>query len=120
MKRWVKAGLLVLVGAAAPAWADAKAGAQVFQTLCAACHVVEKGVAPRLAPNLFGVVGRKAASTEFGYTPALKASKLVWKKATIEKFVTDPGTLVPGTAMVVRVKDAQKRKDLVDYLATLK
>src|SRR4051812_10085921 len=65
--------LALLAGStiAANAVGDAKAGAMVFKR-CAVCHTNDKGGGDALGPNLFGVVGRKAASREgFAYSGAL-------------------------------------------------
>lgn len=93
-----------------------------FNQRCKVCHVVTPGGAPGpLAPNLRGVVGRKAASTAFKtYSPALTASKLVWSSANLDKFLTAPGKMVPGTRMVIAVSDAGQRKAIIAYLAKQK
>jgi cytochrome c len=98
---------------------DATAGKAVFAQ-CTACHVYKPGQVGIAAPNLYGVVGRKAASTAFSYSAALKASKLTWDKATLYTFLKAPQKLVPGTRMVIAVTDDTKRADLIAYLATLK
>jgi cytochrome c len=106
---------------AADARGDATAGAAIFKTRCIACHVIGAGQAPMLAPNLRGVVGRKAASTGFAnYSPALKASGLTWAKGNLETFLAAPMKMVPGTRMVINISDAQQRADVIAYLATLK
>ena len=78
------------------------------------CHVTGGGQ----GPDLTGVVGRRAGSlASFAYTPALKASGLTWTPTNLDRFLTNPGALVPGTAMVVRINDATQRAALVAYLA---
>jgi cytochrome c2 len=45
---------------------------------------------------------------------------LTWDKATLDKYLTDPQAMVPGTKMLFPgLKDAGDRKALIDYLATL-
>jgi len=108
---------LLFAAAAAPALAqDAAAGAAFFKQRCQSCHTVTPGQ----APNLYGVVGRKAASTTFGYSPALKGSGLTWDAATLDKFLTSPMKLVPGARMLIPVTDPKQRADLIAYLASLK
>lgn len=114
---------LSLIGAAlaGPALAqDAAAGAALFKQRCTACHTVTPGQAPGAAPNLYGVVGRKAASTPFNYSPALKASGLTWDKATLDRFLTSPMKMVPGTRMLIPISDPKQRADLIAYLGSLK
>ena len=100
--------------AAAPA-----SGEQIFQTRCKVCHsVAPDGSSSPIAPNLRGVVGRKAAASAFrNYSPALKASNLTWSQPKLDEYLQSPGKLVPGTRMVVSVTDAQQRKALIGYLA---
>ncbi len=91
-------------------------GAETFEDRCSICHVAGGG---GQGPNLTGVVGRKAATAPgFAYTPALKNSGLTWTAANLDKFLVNPGALVPGTAMQVRINDAAQRAALVAYLAT--
>ncbi len=101
---------------AAPA-APGPDGAALFRQRCAGCHSVAPGAGAMVGPNLAGVVGRKAASAKFTYSPALKASKLVWNRATLDRFLTAPMKLVPGTRMVVSVSDARQRAAILDFLA---
>jgi cytochrome c len=63
------------------------------------------------------VVGRKAASTDYHYSPALKASGLTWSRANLDHFLSGPMQMVPGTRMVVRVGDPAERAAIIDYLA---
>ena len=82
------------------------------------CHVTGGG---GQGPSLAGVVGRRAASLPgFSYTPALKASGRTWTPPDLDRFLTNPGAMVPGTAMVVRINDAAQRAALIRYLATQK
>ena len=103
------------VGTAAHAQSDP--GEAQFKMRCGACHTVAPGgVSGPLAPNLRGVVGRKAAASAFkAYSPALKASKLTWTPASLDKYLAAPGALVPGTRMVIAVSDPAQRD--VDRLA---
>ncbi len=95
-------------------------GAMLFKQRCSSCHASQKGAPSPLGPNLSAVTGRKAGATSFKYSPALKASNIVWTKANIDKFVAGPGKMVPGTRMVISVADAKQRAAIVNYVATLK
>jgi cytochrome c len=107
-----------LLAAAAPAMAqDAGAGGADFKQRCQTCHT---GQPNAIGPSLKGVVGRKAASTAFGYSEALKSSGLTWTPASLDKFLASPAKTVPGTRMLVPTADAKRRADLIAYLATLK
>ena len=109
-----------VVARAAGADGDAKAGESLFKARCQMCHSGSPGHPSMLAPDLHGVGGRKAASTGFIYSPALKKSGLTWTKANLDTFLSAPGKLVPGTRMVIAITDAKQRADVVAYLSTLK
>jgi cytochrome c len=112
---------LLCAAAAGPALAqDAAAGGALFKQRCSTCHTVTPGQAPGMAPNLYGVAGRRAASTTFNYSAALKASGLTWDPATLDKFLTSPMKMVPGTRMLIPVADPKQRADLIAYLGSLK
>jgi cytochrome c len=112
--------LALAAAALVPTVAQAQ-GAAIFKQQCQMCHVNAKGARPAIAPNLFGVAGRKAASSDFAsYSPALKASGLVWSKANLDRFLAAPGKLVPGTRMVIAIPDATRRAAVVAYLQGLK
>ena len=99
---------------------DAVAGGQIFKTTCSVCHG-QQAEGTALAPPLRGVVGAKAATSPFPrYTPALKASGLVWSAAKLNVFLSGPAKLVPGTAMPISIPKADDRKNVIAFLATLK
>lgn len=91
-------------------------GADLFEDRCSFCHVDDGN---GQGPSLKGVVGRKAGSSPgFAYSTALKGSGLTWSATTLDQFLTNPGALVPGTAMLIRVPDAKERDALIRYLAS--
>jgi len=104
--------------AAAQQTSDVAKGQAAFENRCTMCHGADSdGQGPKLA----GVVGRKAGSAPgFPYSDALKASGLTWTAASLDTFLSGPGKLVPGTAMVVTVTDPAQRRDIIAYLASLK
>jgi cytochrome c len=98
--------------------ADPARGKSVFAAQCAMCHTANKGGPPILGPNLYGVVGRKAGSVGgYNYSPAMKASGLVWSESELEIYLSAPRANVPGTRMTYGgLKDAGKLADLIGYL----
>jgi cytochrome c len=47
----------------------------------------------------------------------MKASGLTWNQATLDRYLTDPRGVVPGTKMAFGgVKDAAKRQEIIDYI----
>ncbi len=99
--------------------AQAQDGAQIFKARCQMCHAITPdGKAGAMAPNLRGVVGRKAGSGNFaGYSPALKAFGKVWTAPNLEGFLAAPGKLVPGTRMMIALPDPGERAAVIAYLA---
>ena len=89
----------------------------MFRQRCQGCHGVAPGQPSPLAPNLAGVVGRAAAATAYNYSPALKASHLVWTRDNLDRFLAGPSRLVPGTRMAIFIPDPQQRAAIVEYLA---
>ncbi len=73
-------------------------------------------------PSLAGVAGRKAGSVAgYAYSAALKSSGLTWNAATLDRWLTSPQKAVPGTRMpFAGIADPAKRKQVVDYLLSLK
>ncbi len=111
---------LVLAACSRPAdGSSAARGEVLFKQRCAVCHLGTSASAQ--GPGLGGVVGRKAASgPRFGYSRALRASGLTWDPATLDRFLSGPTRLVPGTTMLVPVPEAAERRDVVAYLQTLR
>ena len=112
--------LLTIAAPGQAAGGDAKAGEALFKQRCVVCHSGTPGHPSMLAPDLHGVAGRKAGSTGFAYSSALKKSGLTWTTANLDTFLTAPGKLVPGTRMVVAIADAKQRADVVAYISSLK
>jgi cytochrome c len=117
------AGLLALAasGAQAQSAADIAKGKALFDQQCKTCHSTVAGQEIQ-APSLYGVVGRKAGSDpQFtAYTPAIKSSKLVWTPTNLDKFLSGPGQLIPGTAMPITLASPMDRHDVIGYLTSLK
>lgn len=119
-EQWCVAAVLIAVLTSAQAQAD-DAAQQQFLTSCGVCHSTEKVAAARQGPNLYGVIGRKAGQQSgFQYSQALAASGLVWDEATLDRWIEDAPAVVPGTVMPYRQANPDKRRLIVQYLATLK
>lgn len=106
--------------AAAPAVADAGGKPAAFAQ-CAACHAVEPGK-HGIGPSLAGVYGTKAGEIAgYAFSEKLKASGLTWDDATLDQWLAGPMKMVPGTKMsYAGMSDAAKRKELIEYMKTLK
>ncbi|WP_249138035.1 c-type cytochrome [Phenylobacterium montanum] len=109
---------LGIAGAAHGQGADIAKGEAAYQSRCVMCHSLD---GPGQGPDLHGVVGRKAGTAaDFNYSDAMTASGLTWTPDQLDKFLTDPTKIVSGSPMQAQVPDAQERRDLIAYLASLK
>ncbi len=115
------ASLTVLATPAAQAQ-DAAAGQRVFNQ-CRACHVIENNGRNGVGPNLFGVVGRPAASIQgFRYSANMRTlaeGGLTWTPENLNRYLTNPKDLVPqGIMAFAGLRNDQQRADLIAYLQT--
>ncbi len=127
--------ILAALGAATPALAegDVAKGEKLFKK-CKACHMIVNGdevifKGGKTGPNLYGVVGRAAASIEgFKYGKSLAAAGeagLVWDEEQIAKYVTDPKAYLKEilddggakSSMSFRLKKGGE--DIAAYLASV-
>lgn len=117
----IVAGLAASALAGGTAFAQAKgdpvAGKKVFMR-CVACHAVQPGAGAKMGPNLAGVVGRKAGSAAgFKYSAAMQKAKLTWNEATLDKWLTKPSAVVPGTSMAFPgLPNPADRANVIAYL----
>lgn len=88
--------------------------------VCGACHAVEPGE-HGLGPSLAGVFNARAASKpDFDYSEAMESSGLTWNQATLDRYLTDPRAVVPGTTMAYAgLKNDAQRAAVIDYLKGL-
>ena len=110
------------VAYAGDAKGDAAKGKEVFEAgSWPACHGVTKEDNSKVGPNLVGVVGRKAGTTQslLG-SESLKKYGVTWSAASLDEFLANPTAKVPGTTMGGILTDPQQRADVIAYLSTLK
>jgi cytochrome c len=100
--------------------ADAKKGEQDAK-VCQTCHNFQKGLGPKIGPDLWDVVGRKIASVPgFAYSDSLKGVSGDWSYEELNKWISDPKAMASGTKMTFPgEKDPEKRADILAYLQTL-
>ena len=65
-------------------------------------------------------MGRKAGSTLFAYSKAMKNAKIMWSGEHIWMFLRNPGKYVPGNKMAFPGLGTEMEKaHLIAYLATI-
>lgn len=93
---------------------DPTRGQAIFEKRCIGCHTLDKN---EEGPKLRDVYGRTSGTAAgYDYSPALKKAAIVWDESSLEKWLTDPDMLVPGTNMDFEVSKPQERQDLISYL----
>ncbi|OLY78826.1 Cytochrome c [Smittium mucronatum] len=99
---------------------DPAKGAKLFKTRCATCHSVAEG-ANSTGPSLHNILNRPSGSVPgYAYTAANKNSGLTFDEETLDKYLTKPTALIPGTKMVFAGFKKQKdRDDIIAYLKTV-
>ena len=128
MRNATSAILATFLIAAAPAIAqaqsagDAEAGRRVFNQ-CRACHTIESGGRSGVGPNLFGIVGRRAASIEgFRYSANMRelgAGGHTWTVDHLRAYITNPKAVVPqGIMSFPGLRNETQLNDLLAFLQT--
>jgi len=116
MRSTILASLLIVASPAAAQAAADEPGEIIFNNHCRKCHTVKQGD-NRLAPSLYGIVGKKAGQVEGfkGYSGGLEG--ITWDEATLDKFIADPASVASNTNMIYPpVTDAAERKKIIEFL----
>jgi len=118
----------------APAFAgDAATGEKEFRK-CKACHMIvaddgtEIVKGGKTGPNLYGVIGRVAGTTDFKYGESIVAAGaagVVWDETNIVTYIADPKAFLveatgdSGAKSKMSFKLAKGGEDLAAYLASV-
>jgi len=116
--------LVVAAPAAADSGLEARLAAanlkrgQLLYMVCKACHDVEAGLPHKVGPNLHGMFGQRAGAAEgFKYTDALAKSGITWTPESMDAWLKQPGTLVPGNGMAFAgIANDADRASLIAWL----
>jgi cytochrome c len=97
---------------------DIAKGKAVFAQ-CAACHSLDGSNG--LGPSLQAIAGRKPGSFPgFRYSRAMKAVRSNWDAVSLDAYIADPQSAVPGNVMPFSgIPDKQQREDLIAFLLTM-
>jgi cytochrome c len=92
-------------------------GAKLFRAQCATCHSLSAADPPRQGPNLAHVIGRKIGSVEgYKFTPGYREADAAWDPERLDKYLTNPQAMFPGSIMAYRQSNPNTRKAIIDYL----
>ena len=93
---------------------DTTDGRSAFEKRCTGCHALDH---EKTGPRLAGVVGRKAGTVSgFPYSDAIKKSEVVWNETVLEKWLTDPETVIPDNDMAFRLDNPVERAAIIAFL----
>jgi len=96
---------------------DAHRGRDVFEKTCTGCHALDRA---KVGPRLRNIYGRPAGKdSEFSYSDAMKGVSVTWDETTLDRWLADTESIVPGNDMSFRLDDASKRADIIAYLKEL-
>jgi len=96
---------------------DPARGATAFQA-CMACHSTKAGE-HMTGPSLANIWQHRAGTvTGFQrYSDAMKHAELVWAEDSLDKWLSSPERLIPGTSMTFPgLRESQDRQDVIAYL----
>ena len=118
MKTFLALGL-ILIGAdsAAAEEGNAQRGQRMFGA-CAACHSLEPDK-NMTGPSLADLWDRQAGGLKSfsRYSEALKSSGIIWENNSLDAYLANPKTFIPGNDMTFRgIPDARARADLLAFL----
>ncbi|HEY9900435.1 MAG TPA: hypothetical protein V6D00_14765 [Pantanalinema sp.] len=111
MRNPLLVGLAVLSLGAAVA-SPALAGPDKALSACATCHDISPAKNKLVGPPLFGTFGSKPI------TDGIAVAK--WDEGSLDKWLTDPGKIKPGTLMTYTVGNPKKRLEIIKAMKELK
>ncbi len=99
------------------AMGDITHGEKIFKK-CSACHVIASGGKNMIGPNLWGVIGRQAASIpDYNYSKAMIAYGKEWSFEEMNAYLIKPRAYVKGTKMAFAgLRKEKDRASVILYM----
>jgi cytochrome c len=92
-------------------------GREAFEKRCTGCHALDK---VKVGPPLREVYGRAAGKdSQFNYSDAVKNASVTWDESTLDHWLTDTESVIPGNDMTFRLNDPAERANIIAYLRQL-
>ena len=105
---------LGVLSAIASTTGDAQRGRDAFDKTCTGCPALDRA---KVGPRLRNVYGQRAGTdSQFIYSDAMKDTSVTWEDATLNRWLADTESVIPGNDMSFRLNDADKRADIIAYL----
>lgn len=96
---------------------QAERGEVLYRQYCGNCHAPDRN---KYGPMHRGVFGRAAGAVpDYPYSDALAEAAIVWNAETLDRWLADPTAMIPGTRMRFRLDEADARRSIIVYLASL-
>ena len=96
---------------------DKAHGEKVFKK-CSACHMIVSGGKNMIGPNLWGVIGRTAASvSDYKYSKAMVAYGKEWTFEEMNSYLIKPQAYIKGTKMAFAgLRKEKDRASVILYM----
>lgn len=92
-------------------------GEKLYKSRCGGCHSLDNN---RIGPRHRDIYGRKAGVVaDFKYSKALKNLDVVWTDETLNDWLENPTAFAKGTSMGFRLRKADERNAIIEYLKSL-
>jgi cytochrome c len=92
-------------------------GKRLWQQRCTDCHALDTD---ETGPRHRGVFGRRAGSIPgYDYSRALRRSHITWDVGSLDRWLSDPESFIPGQNMDFRLTRAADRAAVIAYLQSV-
>src|SRR5262245_47148507 len=111
MVRDLMIGAVILATSAGQTLAQDLAAGEASFRKCQPCHDVGEAAKNKLGPELNG-----GTAAGYDYSDGNKNSGIVWSEANFKEYLENPQEKIPGTKMILSVKNEKELADLWGYL----